>query len=56
MSEYRRLIAAVRPHLALLAGAVAAMVVLSAATGAFSRLVGPMFQFVFKSGALGATL
>src|SRR5207253_9345495 len=28
------------------------MVVLSAATGAFSWLVGPMFQFVFKGGAL----
>jgi subfamily B ATP-binding cassette protein MsbA len=54
VSEYRRLIAAVRPHLALLAGAVAAMVVLSAATGAFSWLVGPMFQFVFKGGALDA--
>jgi subfamily B ATP-binding cassette protein MsbA len=54
VSEYRRLIAAVRPHLALLAGAIAAMVVLSAATGAFSWLVGPMFQFVFKGGALDA--
>src|SRR5256885_6620604 len=30
------------------------MVVLSAATGAFSWLVGPMFQFVFKGGALDA--
>ncbi len=54
MSEYRRLIAAVRPHLPLLAGALGAMVVLSAATGAFSWLVGPMFQFVFKGGALDA--
>jgi len=54
VSEYRRLIAAVRPHLALLAGATFAMVVLSAATGAFSWLVGPMFQFVFKGGALDA--
>ena len=54
MSDYRRLIAAVRPHLGLLAGALAAMVVLSAATGAFSWLVGPMFQFVFKGGALDA--
>ncbi len=54
MSEYRRLIAAVRPHLSLFLGAVAAMVVLSAATGAFSWLVGPMFQFVFKGGELDA--
>ena len=30
------------------------MIVLSAATGAFSWLVGPMFQFVFKGGALDA--
>ena len=54
VSEYRRLIAGVRPHLALLLGAVAAMVVLSAATGAFSWLVGPLFQFVFKGGELDA--
>jgi len=54
LAEYRRLIAAVRPHLRLLACAIAAMVVLSAATGAFSWLVGPMFQFVFKGGALDA--
>ena len=54
MNEYRRLLAAVRPHLGLLAAAIASMVVLSAATGAFSWLVGPMFQFVFKGGALDA--
>src|SRR5437588_2111710 len=30
------------------------MVVLSAATGAFGWLVGPMFQFIFKGGALDA--
>jgi ATP-binding cassette, subfamily B, bacterial MsbA len=30
------------------------MVLLSAATGAFSWLVGPMFQFVFKGGTLDA--
>ena len=54
VKEYRRLLAAVRPHLGLLAAAIAAMVALSAATGAFSWLVGPMFQFVFKGGALDA--
>ena len=54
MSDYRRLIGSVRPHVALLAGAIGAMVVLSAATGAFSWLVGPMFQFVFKGGSLDA--
>ena len=54
MREYRRLLAAVRPHIALLGAAIAAMVVLSAATGAFSWMVGPMFQFVFKGGALDA--
>jgi len=54
VKEYRRLLAAVRPHLGLLAAAIASMVVLSAATGAFSWLVGPMFQFVFKGGALDA--
>src|SRR5438045_5914470 len=54
--EYRRLLAAVRPHLSLLAAAIASMLVLSAATGAFSWLVGPMFQFVFKGGALDAAM
>jgi ATP-binding cassette, subfamily B, bacterial MsbA len=54
VKEYRRLLGAVRPHLGLLAAAIASMVVLSAATGAFSWLVGPMFQFVFKGGALDA--
>ncbi|MGE5047638.1 MAG: ABC transporter ATP-binding protein [Deltaproteobacteria bacterium] len=53
MHDYRRLVAAVRPHLGLLAAAIASMIVLSAATGAFSWLVGPMFQFVFKGGDLG---
>jgi subfamily B ATP-binding cassette protein MsbA len=47
-------LAAVRPHAGLLAGAIASMVVLSAATGAFSWLVGPMFQFVFRGGAIDA--
>ncbi|MGZ6124225.1 MAG: hypothetical protein ACXWLR_04645, partial [Myxococcales bacterium] len=55
MKEYRRLLAAVRPHSGLLALAIAAMIVLSAATGAFSWLVGPMFQFVFKGGKLDAS-
>ncbi|MGZ6141764.1 MAG: ABC transporter permease, partial [Myxococcales bacterium] len=54
MSDYRRLLRSVRPHLSLLSAAIAAMVVLSAATGAFSWLVGPMFQFVFKGGSLDA--
>jgi subfamily B ATP-binding cassette protein MsbA len=54
VGEYRRLIAAVRPHLTLLAVAISAMVVLSAATGAFSWLLGPMLQFVFKGGMLDA--
>ncbi|TMB10693.1 MAG: ABC transporter ATP-binding protein, partial [Deltaproteobacteria bacterium] len=54
MKEYRRLLAAVRPHRGLLAAAIASMIALSAATGAFSWLVGPMFQFVFKGGALDA--
>ena len=54
VKEYRRLLGAVRPHLGLLALAIAAMVVLSAATGAFSWLVGPMFQLVFKGGTLDA--
>jgi subfamily B ATP-binding cassette protein MsbA len=54
VQEYRRLVAAVRPHAGLLAAAITSMLVLSAATGAFSWLVGPMFQFVFKGGALDA--
>jgi subfamily B ATP-binding cassette protein MsbA len=52
LENYQRLVKAVRPHLALLAVAVSAMVLLSLATGAFSWLVGPMFQFVFKGGDL----
>jgi subfamily B ATP-binding cassette protein MsbA len=52
VSDYRRLLQSVRPHLGLLSCAIAAMVVLSGATGAFSWLVGPMFQFVFKGGSL----
>ena len=54
LKHYRRLIAVVRPHSPLLAIAVTAMVLLSLATGAFSWLVGPMFQFVFKGGALAS--
>jgi subfamily B ATP-binding cassette protein MsbA len=54
VQEYRRLLAALRPHLGLLAAAIASMAVLSLATGAFSWLVGPMFEFVFKGGALNA--
>jgi subfamily B ATP-binding cassette protein MsbA len=52
--SYRRLLASLRPHLGLLGVAILAMVVLSAATGAFGWLVGPMFQFVFKGGNLDA--
>jgi subfamily B ATP-binding cassette protein MsbA len=52
--SYRRLLASLRPHKGLLGAAVASMVVLSAATGAFGWLVGPMFQFVFRGGALDA--
>ena len=54
MQNYRRLLAALRPHLGLLAFAVASMVLLSAATGLFTWLVGPMFQFVFAGGNLTA--
>jgi subfamily B ATP-binding cassette protein MsbA len=54
VQSYRRLLASLRPHLGLLAAAIAAMVVLSAATGAFGWLVGPMFQFVFRGGELDA--
>ena len=54
MQSYRRLLAALRPHRGLLGAAILAMLALSAATGAFSWLVGPMFQFVFKGGSLDA--
>lgn len=53
VQNYRRLLAALRPHLGLLVLAIFAMVLLSAATGLFTWLVGPMFQFVFKGGDLG---
>jgi subfamily B ATP-binding cassette protein MsbA len=50
--DYRRLVAAVRPHLGLLAIAIGAMLALAAATGAFSWLIGPLFQYVFQGGEL----
>src|SRR5882762_2856460 len=55
MGNYRRLLAAVRPHAGLLVLAIASMVALAAATGLFSWLVGPMFQYVFRGGELGST-
>ena len=54
MGNYRRLLAAVRPHAALFAVAVASMVALAGATGLFSWLVGPLFQYVFRGGELGS--
>src|SRR5256885_5478762 len=50
--DYRRLLHAVRPHAGLLGLAVASMLVLAAATGAFSWLIGPLFQYVFQGGEL----
>ncbi|HWE25833.1 MAG TPA: ABC transporter transmembrane domain-containing protein [Myxococcales bacterium] len=54
MSNYRRLLAALRPHVPLFAAAVASMVILAGATGLFSWLVGPLFQYVFRGGELSA--
>jgi ATP-binding cassette, subfamily B, bacterial MsbA len=56
MGNYRRLLAAVRPHAGLFALAIASMVVLAAATGLFSWLVGPLFQYVFRGGELGSAV
>ncbi len=57
MLLYRRLLAALAPHRRLLVLAVLAMTLLSLATGLFSWLTGPLFQFVFAGGALpGETL
>ena len=50
MSAYRRLLEALRPHRGLIALALSSMIVLSLATGLFSWLVGPLFQFVFQGG------
>ena len=50
MSAYRRLLEALRPHQGLIALALSSMIVLSLATGLFSWLVGPLFQFVFQGG------
>ena len=52
MSLYLRLLTALRPHRALLVWAALSMAVLSLATGIFSWLVGPLFQFVFAGGQL----
>ncbi|HYZ89592.1 MAG TPA: ABC transporter transmembrane domain-containing protein [Myxococcales bacterium] len=52
MRNYRRLLAAIRPHAALFAAALASMVILAGATGLFSWLVGPLFQYVFRGGEL----
>src|SRR5256714_9956429 len=54
MSNYRRLLSAVRPHAPLFAAAIASMVILAGATGMFSWLVGPLFQYVFRGGELSA--
>ncbi len=54
MSLYLRLLATLRPHRALLLCAAASMTVLSLATGLFSWMVGPLFQFVFAGGQLPA--
>jgi subfamily B ATP-binding cassette protein MsbA len=54
MDNYRRLLAAVRPHAGLFALAIASMVLLAAATGLFSWLVGPLFQYVFRGGEMGS--
>jgi ATP-binding cassette, subfamily B, bacterial MsbA len=56
MRNYQRLLAALRPHAALLALAIASMVVLALATGLFSWLVGPLFQYVFRGGELRSTV
>jgi subfamily B ATP-binding cassette protein MsbA len=50
MTTYRRLLEALRPHRTLIAAALSSMVLLSLATGLFSWLVGPLFQFVFQGG------
>ena len=55
MGNYRRLLGALRPHAGLLAAAIASMVVLAGATGLFSWLVGPLFQYVFRGGELSAS-
>jgi len=55
MGNYRRLLAAVRPHAGIFAVAVLSMIVLAAATGVFSWMVGPLFQYVFRGGELQTT-
>jgi subfamily B ATP-binding cassette protein MsbA len=54
MALYLRLLSAVKPHRALLLWAGLSMTLLSLATGGFSWLVGPLFQFVFAGGTLPA--
>src|SRR5438477_1608104 len=53
MSNYRRLLRALRPHASLFVAALGSMVILAGATGVFSWLVGPLFQYVFRGGELG---
>jgi ATP-binding cassette, subfamily B, bacterial MsbA len=50
VNAYRRLLAELKPHKGLVAVALSSMVLLSLATGLFSWLVGPLFQFVFTGG------
>jgi subfamily B ATP-binding cassette protein MsbA len=54
MALYLRLLSALKPHRALLIWAGLSMTLLSLATGGFSWLVGPLFQFVFAGGTLPA--
>jgi len=56
VEAYRRLLGYLRPHAGLFALALASMAVLSLATGLFSWLLGPLFQFVFKGGDVGPDL
>jgi subfamily B ATP-binding cassette protein MsbA len=52
VNAYRRLLAQLAPHKGLIAIALSSMVLLSLATGLFSWLVGPLFQFVFTGGEM----
>jgi len=50
---YFRLLGAVRPYAPQLAGAIACMIVLALATGAYAYVVGPMLKFLVSRGVDG---
>jgi len=53
LGTYFRLLGAVKPYAWQLAGAIACMIVLALATGAYAYVIGPMLKFLVTRGVDG---